>query len=232
MSVFPPGHALTLTGLADDDYQGYRVLQSALTEYARRHQGHSARGRRTMAETAAELLQQVNRQQPVSRTQHGRPLLLGHLADGRSADWRPDDDALAGLAPVLRIVGTPRSGKTTLAAKVAAQAENAWLAGDDPSTYLTASPSVQRLPAQQLLEGPPRGCELLIVDSQRPAVQRWGSRMAGEARTLGIAVILVDIPRDTHGITNQGVCASLLLPGLGTVEVPRAPSVSFTPLGP
>ena len=124
-------------------------------------------------------------------------------------------------------------GKRPWQPKWQLRAENAWLAGDDPSTYLAASPSVQRLPAHQLLEGPPRGCELLIVDSQRPAVQRWGSRMAHEARTSGIAVILVDIPRDTHGITNQGVCASLLLPGIGTVEVPHAPAVSFSsPLSP
>lgn len=230
MSVFPPGHALTLTGLADADYQGYHVLQRALAEFADRHQERSARGRRPMAETAAELLEQVTQQQPVARTQRGRALLLGALADGGNADWTPVDDAAAGLAPVLRIVGPPRSGKTTLAAKVAAQAGNSFLAGDDPSLYLAASATVQRLTAQQLLEGPPRDCELLIVDSKRPAVQRWGSRMAREARTSGIAVVLVDIPRDTHGVTSEGVCASLLLPGLGTVRVPHAPSASFRPL--
>lgn len=233
MSVFPPGHAVTLTGLADANAQGYDVLQRALSEFTARHRSSLGRdAHEPTAEIAEDLLRQVQSQQPHRRRAvKERGFLLGHI-DGRAAQWTPTDDAAAGLAPVLRIVGPPRSGKTTLAAGLAAQADHAWLAGDDHAPYLTTGSSLRCLTTEQLLAEPPRGCPLLIVDSSRPAVQRWGSRMAAEARTTGTAVILVDIPRDTHGVSAQGVCISLVVPGLGTVEVPHAPAVGLRPLSP
>ena len=233
VSVFPTGHAVTLTGLADGNAQGYDVLRQALAEFSARHQASPGRGaHRPVAEIAEELLRQVQSQQPHHRWEpRGRGFLLGHI-DGRAARWTPTDDAAAGLATVLRIVGPPRSGKTTLAAGLAAQADHAWLVGDDHASYLAVGSSLRCLTAEQLLAAPPRDCALLIVDSSRPAIQRWGSRMAAEARTTGTAVILVDIPRDTHGVSAQGVCVSLVVPGLGTVEVPHAPAVGLKPVCP
>ena len=60
VSVFPPGHAVTLTGLADANAQGYDVLQRALSEFTARHRSSLGRdAHEPTAEIAEDLLRQV-----------------------------------------------------------------------------------------------------------------------------------------------------------------------------